>query len=666
MNEDFISKLNKSSSYEKIQPFCEGCNSYHNERRVDKIRSVINKHDKYLCAICRNKNKVITQKTRDKLSRGRLGKKHSYETKKLLSQIKKDFYQTEEGKILRKELSIKASKQHVSYEINKYKIKGSCISKKTNKLIAYESSYELRRFWLLDQDDKVIDFCSQRYFEIGDLHRRIDFFIVFSDGTRKIEEVKPKNMLGNPDVQRQIKDIKTICEKLGFDFELITEDFFGMTEKELKKWAIEYRKEIHGIDISGYYEEKNREKVKRHYRNKKCGKISFTCSYCKERHCIREIEYKDNIEKHGRYICWKENGHITGKMPKQKKENKYAAEGKKECVKCCQVLPIDEFGQDKSRRDGLASRCKKCRTEEAKKKYHANREAPIDVAKLEISVVPKKESIPQLKIISNVKHKDYDFVYLSLGAGVQSTALLIMGAQGLFGCPKPDYAIFADTMAEPPWVYEHLEKLKKWVEPYNIPLLVISTANLKEDLLYGSKVSIPAWTIAKDGRETPIHRQCTADYKIRPINQKVKELLGFNQDNNVYKRVGCLLGISTDEIYRRKPSRVSWITNLYPLIDASLDRNDCMDIIAKAGMDVPKRSACFFCPFHNDEHWQNLKDNYPKLFEEAASIENSINQKLTNGAFLNRRLTPLKTIEFSKSTNLVNNFINECEGICGV
>ena len=47
--------------------------------------------------------------------------------------------------------------------------------------------------------------------------------------------------------------------------------------------------------------------------------------------------------------------------------------------------------------------------------------------------------------------------YLSLGAGVQSTALLVISAHGLYGCPRADLAIFADTQDEP--AYERGERL---------------------------------------------------------------------------------------------------------------------------------------------------------------------------------------------------------------
>ena len=45
---------------------------------------------------------------------------------------------------------------------------------------------------------------------------------------------------------------------------------------------------------------------------------------------------------------------------------------------------------------------------------------------------------------------------LNLGAGVQSTALLLMSIKGEL--PKLDYAIFSDTGWEPKKVYDNLEK----------------------------------------------------------------------------------------------------------------------------------------------------------------------------------------------------------------
>ena len=46
------------------------------------------------------------------------------------------------------------------------------------------------------------------------------------------------------------------------------------------------------------------------------------------------------------------------------------------------------------------------------------------------------------------ENEDYDLRILSLGAGVQSSALYRMAVMGEIG-PKPSYAIFADTKNEP-------------------------------------------------------------------------------------------------------------------------------------------------------------------------------------------------------------------------
>ena len=56
----------------------------------------------------------------------------------------------------------------------------------------------------------------------------------------------------------------------------------------------------------------------------------------------------------------------------------------------------------------------------------------------------------------NMSSGKFDLRAISLGAGVQSSAMYLMACEGEFG-KLPDVAIFADTQSEPPWVYEHLD-----------------------------------------------------------------------------------------------------------------------------------------------------------------------------------------------------------------
>jgi 3'-phosphoadenosine 5'-phosphosulfate sulfotransferase (PAPS reductase)/FAD synthetase len=70
---------------------------------------------------------------------------------------------------------------------------------------------------------------------------------------------------------------------------------------------------------------------------------------------------------------------------------------------------------------------------------------------------------------------------LSLGAGVQSSTMLLMACEGLI--ERPDCAIFADTGWEPGKVYRWLKVLEGHAAAAGIPLHRVAKGNLRADLL---------------------------------------------------------------------------------------------------------------------------------------------------------------------------------------
>ena len=60
-------------------------------------------------------------------------------------------------------------------------------------------------------------------------------------------------------------------------------------------------------------------------------------------------------------------------------------------------------------------------------------------------------------------------------------------------------------------------------------------------------------------------RQCTADYKIKPVVKKIRELLGYSKGQRVglKTKVEMLLGISTDELRRMRMNKLRYIENQY-------------------------------------------------------------------------------------------------------
>ena len=208
-----------------------------------------------------------------------------------------------------------------------------------------------------------------------------------------------------------------------------------------------------------------------------------------------------------------------------------------------------------------------------------------------------------LVILVNVMHKKPHLRLLSLGAGVQSSTLALMIHKGKI--PMVDCAIFADTMAEPPKVYEWLEFIKKTV---SFPVHIVSYRNLEQDVLDASEGNFQAFTIpfhTKDidsGKRGMLMRQCTADYKIKPVVKKIRELLGYSKGQRVSldTKVEMLLGISTDELRRMRMNKLRYIENQYPLInDLEMSRQDCIAWMRDNGYPMPTKSACYFCPFHS-------------------------------------------------------------------
>lgn len=267
--------------------------------------------------------------------------------------------------------------------------------------------------------------------------------------------------------------------------------------------------------------------------------------------------------------------------------------------------------------------------------------------------------------------------YLSLGAGVQSSALLVMSAKGLYGCPRADLAVFADTGDEPQWVYDYLTVLEVFGREHDLPVYRTSKGRLSEWVIDRQRqgkrfVSIPLYTASRDGgREGMLRRQCTREFKIAPIEKFIRTYLGYQPRQRVKHAVTCLQGISIDEASRMKPSRTTWITNRWPLVEVELSRRDCLRIVADAGLPEPKKSSCVYCPYHSDAFWLDLKRNHPEEFQRAVAFDEQVRDMTMRGrtlpGYLHRSCQPLAEVEFDPAArDQIDLFLNECEGMCGV
>ena len=280
---------------------------------------------------------------------------------------------------------------------------------------------------------------------------------------------------------------------------------------------------------------------------------------------------------------------------------------------------------------------------------------------------------------------NYTHTILSLGAGVQSSALALMSEKGQV--PKVDCAIFADTGAEPESVYEWLS----WLETQlSFPVYKVMekdglTQSLEASVETGSRTAnAPFYAKMGDFKEVNgdlirvtekegmLRRSCTVEFKIKPIEAKTREILGVAKGRKVPKsiKVNSMQGISLDEIQRMKVSQKYWCDFTYPLVDLRMTRHDCKLWMHRNNYAEPPRSACVYCPYRSNSEWRYLRDNDPKGWQEAIRVDAKIRKGMPGTQaemFVHQSLKPLAEVDLRTDEDLGQmTFLGECDGMCGM
>jgi hypothetical protein len=110
---------------------------------------------------------------------------------------------------------------------------------------------------------------------------------------------------------------------------------------------------------------------------------------------------------------------------------------------------------------------------------------------------------------------------------------------------------------------------------------------------------------------TTVWRTCSDHFKKRVIRSYL--IRNYGKENIV-----TLIGFCKGEEKRAKNNDCGSIS---PLIDMGIDREDCIKIIAEAGLPIPIKSGCFFCPYQPPKSWLSLLRNHPDLYEQAEALE---------------------------------------------
>ena len=249
---------------------------------------------------------------------------------------------------------------------------------------------------------------------------------------------------------------------------------------------------------------------------------------------------------------------------------------------------------------------------------------------------------------------------ISYGGGVNSTALVIamVKTEQAF-----DAVIFADTGGEKDSTYATVQRLSGWLVSNGHPEIIqVKKAESLEEYCLERKM-LPSLAYG--------FKQCSGDYKIKPIHNWVKNwqpaIECWNGKEKVIKCIGFDSG-SQDQM-RAKKFRDDYSGKYhlrYPLIEMQLDRKLCETLIKNEGMEVPEKSCCFFCPAHRRHEIIEMSKKHPDLFARAVAIEEAAKETLTTVKGLGRQYSWKTLVENdAMQSSLFQDDQPELSCVCG-
>ena len=258
-----------------------------------------------------------------------------------------------------------------------------------------------------------------------------------------------------------------------------------------------------------------------------------------------------------------------------------------------------------------------------------------------------------------------DPLVVAYGLGVDSTAMLVEFARrGIY----PDLILFADTGGEKPETYAYLPIIQRYLAGIGFPRVVTVRYQPKRAVYHTLEQqclhtgTLPS--LAYGGKS------CSLKYKRVPQDKYILEksppkdfvqqgrrvvrAIGFEagEERRTYAHVVKAIGLDIGEGHRltwnrgspgedERPTREQWLDQhyfvyWYPLMDWGYDREHCKGIIDNAGLPIPIKSACFFCPASKKHEIAWLEQHHPELLERALEIERNAQPKLKSVKGLGR------------------------------
>ncbi len=216
---------------------------------------------------------------------------------------------------------------------------------------------------------------------------------------------------------------------------------------------------------------------------------------------------------------------------------------------------------------------------------------------------------------------------VSYGMGVDSTAVLVgLHARGI----RPDWIGHAQVGNEHPETYAYRPIIDAWLARVGFPAItdvryVVQRpkngpyATLEENCLVNE--TLPSLAFG--------YKKCSLKWKGEPLDAEVARTFAAHiaAGGKVARAIGYDAG-PCDSKRGGVETKGPWHW-VYPLREWGWDRERCELEIVRAGLPVPPKSACFFCPSTKPRELIQLARRHPDLARRAVVLEDRARPHLT-------------------------------------
>lgn len=202
-------------------------------------------------------------------------------------------------------------------------------------------------------------------------------------------------------------------------------------------------------------------------------------------------------------------------------------------------------------------------------------------------------------------------IAVSYGMGWNSTAMLVgLSERGI----RPTVILFADTGGEKDETYAYLPVIQGWLDSVGFPRVIVVryvprrfknfppyytlednclTNGTLPSLAFGFKSCSLKWKVAPQDAFMSAFRPALEAWS---LGLRVRKMIGYDAGPKDAKRYAHSRHGAPDRRYEYA----------YPLMEWGWDRKRCAEAILDAGLPLPPKSSCFFCPAMQPEEVRAL------------------------------------------------------------